>query len=88
MILKEKWAAILFLSSFCCVVADYPVPVYHTIIATCKAQAISVCDYLKKFSRHVLMDVRIMSTRACLACRSTLSLGLSKNQRDARTCNR
>jgi len=23
--------------------------VYHTIIATCKAQAISVCDYLKKF---------------------------------------
>ena len=23
--------------------------VYHTIIATCKAQAISVCDYLKRF---------------------------------------
>ena len=23
--------------------------VYHTIIATCKAQAISVCEYLKKF---------------------------------------
>lgn len=34
--------------------------VYHTIIATCKAQAVSVCEYLKQFSRHVLMDVQIM----------------------------
>ena len=23
--------------------------VYHTIIATCKAQAVSVCEYLKQF---------------------------------------